>query len=40
MCKALSSSGIAEYKQTLKEIIENSSNEKLKKYAGQSLGKF
>jgi len=40
MCKALSSSGMVEYKQTLKEIIENSSNEKLKKYARQSLGKF
>jgi hypothetical protein len=40
MCKTLASSGMAEYKQTLREIIENSSNMKLQKYAKQSLGKL
>jgi hypothetical protein len=38
MCKALASSGMAEYKQPLTEIIENSSSLKLQKYAKQSLG--
>jgi hypothetical protein len=40
MCKALASSGMTEYKQTLREIIENSSSMKLQKYAKQSLGKL
>ncbi len=40
MCKALASSGMVEYKQTLREVIENSSNPKLQKYARQSLGKL
>ncbi len=38
MCKALAASGMTEYKQTLREIIENSSSMKLQKYARQSLG--
>jgi hypothetical protein len=38
MCKALGASGMAEYKQTLTQIIENSSNAKLLKYAKQGLG--
>ncbi len=37
MCKALASSGMAKYKTTLEEIIEKSTNRKLKKYAKQSL---
>lgn len=40
MCKALAASGMTEYKQTLREIIENSSSMKLQKYAKQSLGKL
>lgn len=40
MCKALSSSGMVEYKQTLNQVIENSSSAKLKRYAKQSLGKL
>nr|MDA3791873.1 hypothetical protein [Desulfobacula sp.] len=40
MCKALASSGMTEYKQTLTEIIENSSSMKLQKYAKESLGKL
>jgi len=40
MCKALASYGMTEYKQTLNEIIENSSSMKLQKYAKQSLGKL
>ena len=40
MCKALASSGMVEYKQTLTQIIENSSSMKLQKYAKQSLGKL
>lgn len=38
MCKALATSGMPEYKQTLEEIIKNTSDLKLKKYAEQSLG--
>ncbi|MCF6248078.1 MAG: hypothetical protein L3J69_12055 [Desulfobacula sp.] len=37
MCKALGSSGMSEYKSTLTEIYENSSNLKLRKYVKQSL---
>jgi len=35
MCKALGASGMVEYKQTLNQIIETSSNPKLIKYAKQ-----
>lgn len=37
MCKALASSGMVEYRQTLTEVIEKSSSMKLQKYAKQSL---
>ena len=40
MCKALASSGMVEYKQTLTQIIENSSSMKLQKYAKQSIEKL
>lgn len=40
MCKALASSGMVEYKQTLTQIIENSTSFKLQKYAKQSIEKL
>ena len=40
MCKALASSGMVEYRQTLTQIIENTSNLKLQNYAKKSLRKL
>ncbi len=37
MCKALASSGMTKYKPTLTEVLDKSTNRKLKKYAKQSL---
>lgn len=37
MCKALGSSGMKEYRKTLAEIVENSSNDKIARYARQGL---
>lgn len=40
LCKALASSGIEKYKQTLLEIAETTKNSKLERYARQSLENF
>lgn len=37
MCKAPASSGMVEYRTALTQVIENTSDLKLKKHAGQSL---
>lgn len=38
MCKALGASGKAKYKDALRQVSEETTNQKLKKYARQSLG--